>query len=71
MPAHISGPIDARVYDEWRSRYAELNLTKTELMRYTILISCGYSKENALALAKIKPASSEKISSLLKSQSVA
>lgn len=70
MPAQVMASLDSRIFAEWKERFAELNLSKSELVRYSIAISCGYSEENALLLAKLKPSTSERISSKLISQNI-
>lgn len=68
MPAQISTYVDQKLFSEWRDRFAELSLTKSELARYSIAISCGYSSNDALIIARMKPGSSDSIYSILGSK---
>lgn len=71
MPTQVMTSIDPRIFREWQEHFAALKLTRSELLRYTIALSCGYSHEDALILAKVKPGSSEMINSLIISRKVA
>lgn len=60
MPVPLTTYIDPEHYALLRERHASLNLTNAELMRYLAFLGCGYAKEKAVIMAKIKPLSMER-----------